>query len=186
MPSSLDTPRGAAELAESLLPPLGNRWLHTQAVAERAREASAAVPEDERGLLVAAAWLHDLGYAPELRKTGFHPLDGARHLETLDAPRRLVCLVAHHSGAVFEAEQRGLVAELEPYEREDSALLDALIYADMTTGPAGQRLDFDRRVDEILTRYEPGSEVHTAISAARPYLGDAVKRTLERLPTHVE
>ncbi|MFG3588426.1 HD domain-containing protein [Streptomyces sp. NPDC047990] len=64
MSSALDTPQGAAELAESLLPPLGNRWLHTQAVAARAREVSAVVPEEERDLLVAAAWLHDLGYAP--------------------------------------------------------------------------------------------------------------------------
>ncbi|MGW0560049.1 HD domain-containing protein [Streptomyces sp. NPDC003016] len=80
MPSALDTPQGAAELAESLLPPLGNRWLHTQAVAARAVEASKALPESERDLLVAAAWLHDIGYAPGLRDTGFHPLDGARHL----------------------------------------------------------------------------------------------------------
>lgn len=181
MPSVLDTPQGAAELAESLLPPLGNRWLHTQAVAQRARQASAAVPADERDLLVAAAWLHDIGYAPELRDTGFHPIDGARYLETLGAPSRLVRLVAHHSGAVYEAEQRGLSAELDVYEREDSPLLDALIYADMTTGPAGQSFDFDRRIDEILVRYEAGSEVHTAISKARPYLGAAVERTRTRL-----
>ncbi|GGW73429.1 HD domain-containing protein [Streptomyces xantholiticus] len=181
MPSALDTPQGAAELAESLLPPLGNRWLHTQAVAARAVEASEALPENERDLLVAAAWLHDIGYAPKLRDTGFHPLDGARHLASLDAPDRLVRLVAHHSGAVYEAEQRGLSAELAVYEREDSPVLDALIFADMTTGPAGQRFDFDRRIDEILVRYEPGSEVHNAISKARPYLGAAVERTLARL-----
>jgi putative nucleotidyltransferase with HDIG domain len=181
MSSALDTPQGAAELAESLLPPLGNRWLHTQAVAARAREASAAVSEGDRDLLVAAAWLHDIGYATELRDTGFHPLDGARYLETLGAPSRLVRLVAHHSGAVYEAEQRGLSAELAVYDREDSPVLDALIYADMTTGPAGQSFVFDSRIDEILERYEPGSEVHNAISKARPYLGAAVGRTLARL-----
>ncbi|MEU5480678.1 HD domain-containing protein [Streptomyces mirabilis] len=181
MPSALDTPQGAAELAESLLPPLGNRWLHTQAVAARACEVSAAVPEGERDLLVAAAWLHDLGYAPELRDTGFHPIDGARHLVGLGAPDRLVRLVAHHSGAVYEAEQRGLTTELAAYEREDSPLLDALIYADMTTGPAGQSFDFDRRIDEILVRYEVGSVVHTAISKARPYLAGAIQRTQNRL-----
>ncbi|MFD4627715.1 HD domain-containing protein [Streptomyces sp. NPDC058475] len=182
MPSALDTPQGAAELAESLLPPLGNRWLHTQAVAARAREVSAAVSEGDRDLLIAAAWLHALGYASELRDTGFHPLDGARHLERLGAPTRLVQLVAHHSGAVYEAEQRGLTAELAAYEREeDSPVLDALIYADMTTGPAGQTFDFDRRMDEILERYEVGSVVHTAISKARPYLGAAVERTRARL-----
>ncbi|WP_156724721.1 HD domain-containing protein [Streptomyces apocyni] len=181
MPSALDTPQGAAELAESLLPPLGYRWLHTQAVAERAREAADAVPGDERELLVAAAWLHDVGYAPELRETGFHPLDGARFLESRGASARLVRLVAHHSGATYEADQRGLAAELAVYEREDSPLLDALIYADMTTGPAGQRFNFDQRIDEILDRYESGSEVHTAISKARPYLEAAVTRTRTRL-----
>ncbi|MFG2448564.1 HD domain-containing protein [Streptomyces sp. NPDC048512] len=181
MPSALDTPQGAAELAESLLPPLGNRWLHTQAVAARAREVSAAVPEEERDLLVAAAWLHDLGYAPELHDTGFHPIDGARHLVRLGAPDRLVRLVAHHSGAVYEAEQRGLSAELAVYEREDAPILDALIYADMTTGPAGQSFDFDHRIEEILVRYDVGSEVHKAICNARPYLAAAIERTQERL-----
>lgn len=181
MPSALDTPQEAAELAESLLPSLGNRWLHTQAVAARAQEVAGAVSEADRDLLVAAAWLHDIGYAPELRDTGFHPIDGARHLETLGASARLVRLVAHHSGAVYEAEQRGLSAELAAYEREDSPVLDALITADMTTGPAGQSFDFDTRIDEILVRYEPGSEVHNAISNARPYLKGAVERTHARL-----
>ncbi len=51
----------------------------------------------------------------------------------------------------------------------------------MTTGPAGQSFDFDVRIDEILVRYQPGSEVHNAISKARPYLKDAVERTRARL-----
>ncbi|MFF1731268.1 HDIG domain-containing metalloprotein [Streptomyces sp. NPDC058247] len=181
MPSALDTSQGAVELAESLLPPLGNRWLHTQAVAARAQEAAPAVSKEDRDLLVAAAWLHDIGYAPEVRVTGFHPLDGARHLESLGAPARLVRLVAHHSGAAYEAEQRELSAELAVYEREDAPVLDALIFADMTTGPAGQSFDFDTRIDEILVRYEPGNEVHNAISNARPYLGAAVQRTQRRV-----
>ncbi|MFF8871328.1 ankyrin repeat domain-containing protein [Streptomyces massasporeus] len=181
MRSALDTSQGAAELAESLLPRLGNRWLHTQAVAARAREAAAAVSQADRDLLVAAAWLHDSGYAPAVRDTGFPPLDGARHLETLGAPARLVRLVAHHSGAVYEAEQRGLSAEPAVYEREDSPVLDALIFADMTTGPAGQPFDFDVRIDDILVCYEPGSEEHTAISEARAYLGAAMDRTRRRI-----
>ncbi|MFK0174274.1 HDIG domain-containing metalloprotein [Streptomyces sp. NPDC090306] len=180
MSSALDTSQGAAELAESLLAPLGNRWLHTQAVAARAREVSTAVSKADRDLLVAAAWLHDIGYAPQLRDTGFHPLDGARHLESLGTPARLVQLVAHHSGAVYDAEHRGLSTELAAYDRENSAVLDALIFADMTTGPAGQPCDFDARIDDILVHYKPESEVHHAISRARPYLGAAVERTWRR------
>ncbi|WP_247720725.1 metal-dependent phosphohydrolase [Streptomyces sennicomposti] len=51
----------------------------------------------------------------------------------------------------------------------------------MTTGPAGESFDFDTRIDEILVRYEPGSEVHTAISKGCMYLHAAVERALDRL-----
>jgi hypothetical protein len=43
-----------------------------------------------REVLVAAAWVHDIGYAPELLATGFHPLDGARYLTGLGVPERVV------------------------------------------------------------------------------------------------
>ncbi|MYX27144.1 metal-dependent phosphohydrolase [Streptomyces sp. SID8381] len=39
----------------------------------------------------------------------------------------------------------------------------------------------DTRIGEILVRYEPGSEVHNAISKARPYLQASVERTFDRL-----
>lgn len=181
MPFALDTLQGAAELAESLLPPLGNRWLHTQAVAARAAEASEALPENERDLLVAAAWLHDIGYAPKLRDTGFRPFDGARHLASLGAPDRLVRLVAHHSARCTKQSNAGSRLSWPCTSGKTAPVLEALIFADMTTGPAGQRFDFDRRIDEILVRYEPSSEVHHAISKARPYLGAAIERTLARL-----
>jgi putative nucleotidyltransferase with HDIG domain len=171
----------ASSLAERLLSPLGDRWIHVQRVAERAKDASHAVPAVDRELLVNAAWLHDIGYANQLRQSGFHPLDGAAFLRTHGYQDRLVCLVAHHSGAVFEADERGLSPELEAYKREDGPVLDALNYADMTTGPAGQIYEFDQRIDEILTRYLPQSPVHRAITRARPYLAAAVERTLVRL-----
>ncbi len=44
--------------------------------------------------LVAAAWLHDIGYAPEVTDTGFHPLDGARYLVGLGIAERVVNLWA--------------------------------------------------------------------------------------------
>ena len=34
------------------------------------------VPPEGVDELVASCWLHDIGYAPALRYTGFHPLDG--------------------------------------------------------------------------------------------------------------
>ncbi len=174
--------RWANGCAEDLLAPLGNRWAHVQAVAEQAsRIAPAVLPADEREILIAAAWLHDIGYAPSLATTGLHPLDGARHLEALGVDRRLCCLVAHHSGATFEAEERGYAPELAAFDREDSPVMDALTYADMTTGPAGQRLAFEARITEILERYPPGDPVHRAISRSRPTLAAAVDRTARQL-----
>ncbi len=57
--------------------------------------------------LIAAAYLHDIGYAPSLKKTGFHPLDGANYVLQALGNRLLASLVAYHSEAQFEAELRG-------------------------------------------------------------------------------
>jgi hypothetical protein len=54
-----------------------------------------ALGPDDREILVAAAWLHDIGYAPGLAETGFHPLDGARWLRTAGFGDRLAGLVAY-------------------------------------------------------------------------------------------
>jgi hypothetical protein len=70
---------------------------------------------------------------------------------------------------------------LAAFELEDSPVMDALITADLTTGPRGQRLSFGDRLGEILERYGPGSLVNRAMTAASPALGDAVDRTAKRL-----
>jgi hypothetical protein len=171
----------ARGVADGLLGPLGDRWRHTQAVAARAIELSAAVAEHERDLLVVAAWWHDLGYAPELRTTGMHQLDGARHLASVGYPARLCALVAHHSASTFEAEERGLLAELAAWPREEGPVADALWTADMTTGPAGEQVDYPDRLSEILVRYPPESTVARAMTRAQPVIKAAIDRTLARL-----
>ena len=87
----------ALEWAEHLLSPLPDRWLHTQAVARRAEELAVTVDPSDRNVLVAAAWLHDIGYSPLAHATGFHPLDGARYLEAHGWAPRISGLVAYHS-----------------------------------------------------------------------------------------
>lgn len=168
-------------MAGRLLAPLGNRWRHTRAVAARAEQLADAVPDKERDLLVVAAWLHDLGYAHELATTGFHPLDGARYLAAEGFPPRLCALVAHHSAATFEADQRGLLSELEAWPKEDGAVADALWMADMTTGPTGESVDYPSRLTEILSRYEPGSVVSRAMTSAKLTIEGAISRTERRL-----
>ena len=69
----------AQETSEQWLSPLGRRWTHVQRVVDLADEVGMTFGEG-RETLVAAAYLHDIGYAPEFAKTGFHPLDGGRFI----------------------------------------------------------------------------------------------------------
>ena len=48
-----------------------------------------------------------------LVSTGMHALDGARYLQARGWPLRLTALIAHHSGARFEAAERGLTGQLD-------------------------------------------------------------------------
>jgi HD superfamily phosphodiesterase len=178
MPSVAD----AEELARELLEPLANRWAHVQAVAARADELTPAIQgDDERQLLVVAAWLHDLGYSPALRDTECHQIDGARYLTVEGYPDRLCALVAHHSAASCEAEERDLSTELEAWPREESPVADALWMADMTTGPRGEELAYDERLSEILDRYEPDSIVGRSMRRAEPAIRGAIERTRKRM-----
>jgi hypothetical protein len=172
----------AAGEAERLLSPLGDRWKHVRAVGECAREVSAILDEEDRPYLVAAAYLHDIGYAPELQRTGLHQLDGARYIRSLGA-KRLARLVAHHSEARFEIRLRGCATELGAYDREQSWVSDALTYCDLTTGPTGVPMTVEGRVAEVEQRYGEG-EIVDALRQATPYLVGAVERTEERLRQH--
>lgn len=171
----------AESLAKVLLSPLGDRWRHVQAVASKANKLSRAVAEADRTLLVVAAWWHDLGYAPELRQTGMHQIDGARYLASAGYSVRVCALVAHHSAATFEADERGLSVELAGWPREESAVADALWMADMTTGPKGEPVTYLDRLDEILRRYRPGTVVARAMMRAQPSIEAAIERTSRRL-----
>jgi hypothetical protein len=87
-------------------------------------------------------------------------------------------LVAHHTGAMIEAQERGLADVLAAeFPIGDAAPfnLAALTYCDMTTGPDGQPVDVEQRIAEILTRYPPDHVVHRSISRAAPKLRAQVR-----------
>lgn len=171
----------ARELAGELLADLGDRWWHTAAVAERARELAVTVPAGDRDLLVAAAWLHDIGYAEAIAATGFHPLDGARHLDRLGWPRRLCALVAHHSEARLVADALGLGAELDAYPREDGPVADALTCADQTVDSRGGRVTVPERLADMLARQGPDSANGRVHHLRAPRLLAAAERVERRL-----
>jgi len=170
----------ATEYAASLLSPLGDRWLHVQGVAQRARWVAQIFDDENRFCLIAAAYLHDIGCAPSLKKTGFHPLDGAYYLRSLGY-ERLACLVTHHSEADVEACLRGYGSALAEFPRERSAVADALTYCDMTTGPTGEHISFKERTAEIFQRYGERDIVSEALRQSSPSLSLAIARTTRRL-----
>ncbi|MEU5886844.1 HD domain-containing protein [Streptomyces sp. NPDC047461] len=173
----------AYHLAESLLAePLPRRWQHCLGVAERARTIAPILGQDAE-LMEAAAVLHDIGYSPDLAKTGFHPLDGARYLrDVANADARVVNLVAHHSCAWMEAEARGLREDLEgEFPLEGAHLNDALCYCDMNTTPDGAPTNPVDRVNEIAGRYGPDSLIGKFIRRAEPEILACTSRVLERI-----
>ena len=169
----------AEELARKLLKiPLPRRWAHVQGVAARARNLAPILGEDA-DLIEAAAWLHDIGYSPELVETGFHPLDGARYLRNVYQADSVLCsLVAHHSCAVIEAEERGLASELcREFPAVSMVLNDALAYCDLTTDPNGNAVSVYNRLSEIRERYGPHSTVTRFTLKAESGLLGSVRRT---------
>lgn len=174
--SGVDVP-AARQLAEHhLAAVLPRRWAHVQAVAATAQQLAAGLALDQ-ALTVAAAWLHDLGYAPTVTQTGFHPLDGARFLRAHGWPDPLTGLVAHHSRADVEADARGLGAQLRA-EFPDTAGLerDVLWAADATTGPAGQAVSVAERVREVTDRYGRRHQVAVCMRLIRADLEAALAR----------
>lgn len=171
----------AEDLVRTLLPPAEERWQHSAGVAEQARFLAETVAPADRELLVAAAWLHDIGYAPALHETGFHPLDGARYLDRLGWPKRLTSLVAHHSGSRFVAEVRGLGPALAGFRRELSPVSDALTYADQTIGPSGRPYTVEQRMAEMLRRHGPDSPQAKAQQSRGTYLLAVATRMRRRM-----
>ncbi|MFI9843998.1 HD domain-containing protein [Nonomuraea sp. NPDC051941] len=163
----------AKELLETTLP---RRWAHTQGVAEQAASLT-PILGGEADTLIAAALLHDIGYAPDLVDTGMHQLDGARYLrDVVGADDRLCRLVAYHSCADNEARQRDLLAVLTAeFRQEQPDLAQALTYCDMTTDPDGRHLDVEDRLAEIHSRYGRDHVVSRSISAATPCIVSSVR-----------
>ena len=161
--------------------PLPRRWAHVQGVAARARGLAPVLGADA-DLLEAAAWLHDIGYAPGLATTGLHQLDGALYLRDAQHADALLCrLVAHHSCAIIEAGERGLADVLSrEFEPAPDALSSVLTCCDMTTSPDGEPVPAERRLAEIQDRYGPGHLVCRSIQRATPMNLGAVKQVNDR------
>jgi len=171
----------AADQTRHVLDPDPDRLAHSEGVARRAQFLTLTVNPQDAPLLVAAAWLHDIGYAPELRDTGFHPLDGAWFLRSIGWTERVCNLVAHHSGARFVAKVLDLEKPLARYRFTNDAVSDALTVADQTTGLHGEPVTLEQRMSDMLRRHGPDSANAVAHPHREPYLRGAAARVTERL-----
>lgn len=122
-------------------------------VAQQAARAARSVrlAGGRRRVLLAAAWLHDIGYA---LPGHLHPVDGARALRRA-GHERLARLVAHHSNAAERARVAGLPSIEAEFPRptgDDRLLLDLLDVSDLLTGPHGERVDPVVRLAGVVER----------------------------------
>jgi predicted hydrolase (HD superfamily) len=131
--------------------------------------------------LVASAWLHDIGYAPALRQTGFHPLDGATYLREQGWPGHVCTLVAHHSGSRFVARLCGLDGALQAFEFAEDAASDVLTAADNTAGQDGSLVTLSERLVEKLQRHGPDWPGARANPERDDYIRAAARRVVRRL-----
>ena len=158
----------AARTAHRLLRDLPERLAHSAEAARRARgiaeQLSGMVDPD---LLVAAAWLHDVGYAATCRATGFHPLDGALHLAREGWGQDVVRLVAHHSHADLLAPYHGLTAHLAVISERPGLEADARTLADLTAGIDGRGTTIEARLAEMRVRHEHDVLVPTRVRERR-------------------
>ena len=157
------------------------RLRHLRAVADRAHTLAVTVPDSEVDALVAAGWLHDIGYHRRLQRTGFHPLDGALHLRAEGWPEPVCSLVAHHSGSRFVAQVLDLDDMLADFGFTEGPSSDVLTTADNTASPDGKLDGLTTRLREKLLRHPADSPGVLANPHRDDYIRAAADRVRQRL-----
>jgi hypothetical protein len=101
--------------------------------------------------------------------------------DVLGAERVICELVAHHTGALIEADERGIDRLAAEFPLPDQSLLESLTYCDLTSAVDGCQVDVEERLNEILNRYPREHVVHRSIVRSGPALRSAVQNVQRRL-----
>lgn len=130
------------------------RLAHIHRVIENAKAIEAR--ESFGGRLITAAVYHDIAYAHDLVRTGFHPVDGAFIALADGQPREVVEAVLHHTGAYGEV-RREMPELLDRFpngcEMMSTYLNRALTFCDLRAGPLGETFTLAQRVADWRTRH---------------------------------
>ncbi len=116
---------------------------------------SFSLPAEHAALLSRSALLHDVGYASELRRFDYHPLDGALFLAEQEEHPWVVEGVLRHSWAGRKAGLDSAVSEQYAQRTpvsEADWLVRAVTVADWRSAGVGGRVSFARRFQDIATR----------------------------------
>jgi hypothetical protein len=159
--------KDAETLARRLLGDDSDRLAHCRYAAGIAELTADALGLPESDELVAAAWLHDIGYAPAIARTGFHPLDGALHLAAEGWPDQTVLLVAHHSYAAILAPYFGVEHQIAVLDHASADAEDILTYADLRSGPTGMGAVPQKRIADKRSRRAGSSIVPQDVREGR-------------------
>ena len=155
---------GARQVLDHFLKDLPDRHAHSLRVYQNVgmfMDTITMHPDKKKSILLAAL-LHDIGYSPDLRSSGFHPFDGYIYLHENGWDFEVTSLVLGHSFA------RELSATQSPelyhiyYQKEkflDTELLTILSLADFTAGPTGNLVTLSDRVNDIVNRYGEESPI---------------------------
>ncbi len=120
-----------------------------------------------------AALLHDVGRALDPHDTEPHGFVGARFLDELGLDN-VSPLVAHHSGARFEAAARGM-SDRDRWVTTEPDLLAILTFLDRTTSATGAYVSLAERRHGIVTRHGEGSLQLRIFEATMPEVRIAQK-----------
>jgi hypothetical protein len=114
---------------QHLSDPCGDAWAKSERAAHLAEVAAAELQRPRSEMIVAAAWLHAIGQAPDLRLTGLPPVDGAQYLLSQGWPYPVVALVAHQAQSRMLAATYGAQSELALVNRIQGWPADIIDYA---------------------------------------------------------
>ena len=135
------------------------RFRHSVGVHQRARTALERrlnwLDPDRVVTLELACLLHDVGRALDPADTEPHGFVGARLMDRAGL-HAVAPLVAHHSGARFEAAARGM-EHLDRWAVVDRDLLCLLTYFDRITSLTGEKVSVMERRTDLVRRCAPGS-----------------------------
>lgn len=120
-----------------------------------------------------AALLHDVGRALDPDDNEPHGFVGARFLDEFGLDD-VAPLVAHHSGARFEAAARGM-SDRDRWITAEPDLLAILTFLDRATSATGEPVSLAERRQDIATRHGEGSLQLRIFDATLPEVRRAQK-----------